>query len=349
MLKAQPLKRVPRASSREKAQLIGFLRSGAAAVVVLLLAALLTGALYQSVESFSDRRGLHAPGRLVAVDGYRMHLVCTGRGSPTVILEAGLGDSWTTWHKVQPAISGFTRVCSYDRAGMGFSDPRTGPPDSRRTAAHLHALLAAAGVALPYILVGHSVGGIHVRVFRMLYPREVVGVVLVDATPPDVEQRVGPDIAARLAPPSGLLTLASWTAPFGLPRLMHLCGASTPEMEAMQRTIECRRSYFQAVKADVSAMAAIAHDGRQAGALGATPLVVLSHDPNVGITGTVLPLRLRRVFETRWTLMQQELAGLSSQSNHVVASGSDHYVQEARPDLVIAGVRKVWNASKRLR
>ena len=85
--------------------------------------------------------------------------------------------------------------------------------------------------------------------------------------------------------------------------------------------------------------------GAGAGAVGDMPLVVLSHDTNVGLTGTLLPLPLRRVFETRWTSMQAQLAELSTRSTHIVASGSDHYVQEARPDLVIAGIRGVWDGA----
>jgi pimeloyl-ACP methyl ester carboxylesterase len=158
-------------------------------VLILLLGSI--GATYQSIESSRDRRMNPPPGRLVDVGGHKMHLDCTGQGAPTVLLESGLEDDWLVWYKVQPAISKLAQVCSYDRAGMGFSDPRPDQqPDSRTIAQNLHMLLANAGVNPPYVLVGHSLGGIHVRVFQNLYPADVVGMVLVDSGHPDQENRV---------------------------------------------------------------------------------------------------------------------------------------------------------------
>src|ERR1700739_1209538 len=128
-------------------------------VLVLLLAAL--GATYESIESSRDHRTSPPSGRLVDVGGHKMHLDCTGQGAPTVVLESGLWDNWVVWYKVQPAISKFTQVCSYDRAGLGFSDPRPDQqPDSHNIAYNLHTLLANAGINPPYVLVGHSLGGI---------------------------------------------------------------------------------------------------------------------------------------------------------------------------------------------
>jgi hypothetical protein len=124
-------------------------------VIILLLAAI--GATYQSIESSRDRRVNPPPGRFMDVGGHKMHLDCTGQGAPTVVLESGLWNDWVVWYKVQPAISKFTQVCSYDRAGLRFSDPRPDQqPDSRNIAHNLHTLLANAGVNPPYVLVGHS-------------------------------------------------------------------------------------------------------------------------------------------------------------------------------------------------
>jgi len=118
-----------------------------------------------------------------------MHLYCLGEGSPTVILESGLNDSWLYWYKVQPAVAKFTRVCSYDRAAVGWSDAQPGPPDIRNVALHLHSLLNNAGVKR-VVMVGHSIGGIHIRVYQNMHPSDVVGMVFVDSSHPDWKKRL---------------------------------------------------------------------------------------------------------------------------------------------------------------
>src|ERR687896_1704086 len=121
------------------------------------------------------------PGRLVDVSGdTRMHIYCTGEGSPTVVLDAGLNGGTMSWAKVQEQVSNHTRVCSYDRAGLSWSEPGPKPRTFMRIAVELHALLQAAGEQGPYVLVGHSVGAHTIRFFEQEYPTDVAGVVLVD-------------------------------------------------------------------------------------------------------------------------------------------------------------------------
>ena len=120
------------------------------------------------------------PGRLVDVGGIRMHIYCTGEGSPTIILDAGLNGGTMSWAQVQEQVSNHTRVCSYDRAGMSWSEPGTKPRTYMKIADELHVLLAASGEQGPYVLVGHSVGAHTVRFFVQKYPTDVAGVVLVD-------------------------------------------------------------------------------------------------------------------------------------------------------------------------
>ncbi len=121
----------------------------------------------------------------VDVGGYRLYLQCIGAGSPTVVLEAGLGSPSEVWGLVQPGVARFTRVCAYDRAGVGGSDAGPRPRTSGTIVAALHTLLRRAGVGGPYVLVGHSIGGFHARLYAHRYPREVAGMVLVDASHPD--------------------------------------------------------------------------------------------------------------------------------------------------------------------
>src|SRR5882724_20332 len=129
------------------------------------------------------------PGKLVSVNGFRLNLYCRGSGSPTVVFDSGWEDWAPSWSKVQPEIAKWTRACSYDRAGAGFSDPGPMPRTSVRIAQELRTALHRAGIAGPYILVGHSFGGDNVRTFADLYMRDVAGLVLVDADPGDVEPK----------------------------------------------------------------------------------------------------------------------------------------------------------------
>ena len=126
------------------------------------------------------------PGKLVSVNGIRLNLYCMGSGSPTVVFDSGWEDWAPAWSKVQPEVAKWTRACSYDRAGAGFSDPGPMPRTSVRIAQELRTALHHAGIAGPYILVGHAFGGDNVRTFADLYMREVAGLVLVDADSDDV-------------------------------------------------------------------------------------------------------------------------------------------------------------------
>src|SRR5246127_921567 len=150
---------------------------------ILLL--LILGAAYQILGSRMDARRSPEPGRLVDVGGYRLKINCAGSGSPTVVLESGLGDLLSEWRPIQLRISSFTRVCSYDRAGYGESDAGPLPRTSSQISSELHVLLQNAGEHPPFILVGHSFGGYNVRAFNGQYPNEVAGLVLADSTQED--------------------------------------------------------------------------------------------------------------------------------------------------------------------
>ena len=147
-----------------------------------LVGLLLLGLLSQALASAVDASHYLAPGKLVDIGGYRLHINCTGTGSPTVILDAGLGGTSLDWSKVQPAVAHFTRVCSYDRAGYGWSDTGPGPRTSQQIVKELHLLLVHAQVSGPYILVGHSLGGLNMRQYAYRYPGEVAEMVLLNAT-----------------------------------------------------------------------------------------------------------------------------------------------------------------------
>ena len=145
----------------------------------------IVGASYQILGSRIDARRSPEPGRLVDIGRYRLKINCAGSGSPTVVLDSGLGDLLSEWRPVQLRISSFTRVCSYDRAGYGESDAGPFPRTSLQISRELHTLLQNAGEHPPYILVSHSFGGYNVRIFNGKFPNEVVGIVLVDSPQED--------------------------------------------------------------------------------------------------------------------------------------------------------------------
>src|SRR5215467_2297278 len=132
--------------------------------------------------------------RLYDVGGYRLYMQCEGAGEPTVVLDAGLGADHSEWSAVEPRVSAFTRVCSWDRAGRGRSDKRagTGPVAVERIVSELHSLLMQARVAGPYLLVGHSTGGLDMRAYQLRFPDDVAGLVMVDSTPEQEELRGSP-------------------------------------------------------------------------------------------------------------------------------------------------------------
>lgn len=145
-----------------------------------LAALIAAGLIYQALGRYHDRRRFPPPGRLIAVGDRRLHLHEQGTGSPAVILEAGIAGSSLGWALVQPRIAAFTRVCSYDRAGLGWSDAAIAPPSVQQMFADLDAVLSVAGVPPPYVLVGHSFGGLLVRAYAHYKPENVAGLVLLD-------------------------------------------------------------------------------------------------------------------------------------------------------------------------
>jgi hypothetical protein len=151
-------------------------------LAVLALASIAGG--YETVRESIDAAAYPPPGQLIDVGGHRLHLNCTGSGSPTVVLEPGLGEVSPAMAWIAPAVAHDTRVCVYDRAGRGWSDPADGPQDAAQTAADLHTLLDRGHIPGPYVLAGHSFGGLYVLTFAATYPDQVAGLVLLDSTAP---------------------------------------------------------------------------------------------------------------------------------------------------------------------
>jgi pimeloyl-ACP methyl ester carboxylesterase len=259
---------------------------------------------------------------LVDVGGRKLMVHCTGQGSPTVILEAGSSIDSTYWIQVQSGSDRSYRVCSYDRANLGDSDPAPTPRTYLDMAHDLHALLVNAQIGGPYILVGHSGGGMIIRVFRDQYPEEVAGLVLVDSGHPDMGAR----LLAGLPSKSLLEAKAIRQWRIWLSWMSDSHGSLYKDREGLDN-----RPSNEQVKAAKS--------------LGDLPLVVISRSPDNTTMEGKLPLsaednaKLRQI----WQDMQRELAGLSSNSTHIIASHSGHMIPTEEPELIIEAINKLVN------
>jgi pimeloyl-ACP methyl ester carboxylesterase len=309
--------------------------------VLLVLALLLVaaGAVYENIAEARDRRFNPMPGKRLEVGGYKMHIDCTGEGSPTVILESGLGDTYVSWRKVQPQIAKFAHVCSYDRAGIGYSDSSSDPRTSQMIATQLHRLLQSAAIAPPYILVGHSMGGYTVRLFASLYRNEVAGMVLVDASHPDQQNRFPPELNNMMATQVRESEFLAYSMPFGIPRLLGLC-----DDDPVARAAECNFHSAREVVAELKSFPESAAQAATAGSLGDLPLAVLSHDPDK--PSADLSPDLAKPVNDAWEKMQEELAHLSTRGTQTIAKNSSHYIQFDRPEIVIDAVKSVVDEAR---
>lgn len=336
-------------------------------VAGLFVLLLLAGVVYQAVGAAQDARQFPPPGRLIEVDGYRLHIremqpENIAAGTPTVVLEAGIAASSLSWSKVQPEVAKFARVVSYDRAGLGWSDPSPRPRTPPHIVEELHALLKRANVPRPLVLVGHSFGGYCVRYYAHKFPHEVAGMVLVDAVHADewkqltaqqrrmirggvLFARIGlflcrlgfirfvlnrlergstgaPKLAARAFGPSAEKFLG---------RIVSEVRKLPPEVLPQVRAVWCQSRCHASMATYLAALPASAAVVATLGGLDAMPLVVLSgsHHP-----------------EERWG-EQQDLARLSSNSKHVVARESKHWVHLDEPELVVEAIREVVEAARK--
>jgi pimeloyl-ACP methyl ester carboxylesterase len=267
-----------------------WLKRGVAILGIILVALVIAGASYQSIATRIDVRKYPPPGQLVDVGGYKLHLYCTGTGGPTVVLDALFPGTVSNWAWVQPEIAKVTSVCAYDRAGLGWSDAGPEPRDARQHATELHALLTNAGVPGPYVLVGHSLGGLSVRMFADLYPDEVAGMVLVEGTNPDGWKRLG--LPEGVGTDTSVLKIGLILARFGVFRSGLLSFYTTDTDLPLQQQQELQ-AYFNSVKAleTVRAVAVSFSESleqvRNADNIGSKPLAVVLGSEGDGSLETV--------------------------------------------------------------
>ena len=334
-------------------------------ILVVLLGTLalllIVGALYQVLGTWRDRRRFPPPGRLLRFNKGRMHIYVTGEGTPTVVFESGMGASCLSWTQVQPEVAQFSRAVSYDRAGHGWSDQAREPRTAQQIAQELHALLDAAGVPGPYVLVGHSFGGYVNRTFTHMYRNEVVGMVLVDSVHPAEWENPTPEQLRTVEVGLRYAWIAAWLARLGFVRFcLARLARGSPRLgwaaasafgigvaSAVQRIAgEIRKlpapilpivralwsqpKNFMSLGQHVAALPVSAAQAAAANSLGDLPLVVLSGDHHAA----------------PYADWQRDLARLSSRGVQLVPGDSGHWIHLDRPELVTQVIREVVAAAR---
>ncbi|HVA26817.1 MAG TPA: alpha/beta hydrolase [Candidatus Baltobacteraceae bacterium] len=306
------------------------------------------------------------PQQMVDVGGHKLNLYCTGQGSPTVVLDAGEGETMFTWRKVQPKVAKFSRVCSFDRAGMGFSEGGPLPRDASAMVDDLHALLKNAGLQAPYILVGHSIAGLYVPLYADRYPHDVAGMVLIDPSFPNQDQ------VLEAASP----TMKRFAAE--APNAYHVCYEAAlhgdltagsdkyaicgfPAHAAALVNAQCRRegpASCELIRIEVAQLRRPAfwldlgsedaasgakdsgEDIKEQGSYGAVPLIVLTAANDTGGASPIPPGEMRAI-ESVWTAGHDRLARLSSVGVNFVISHTGHLIQDDRPNIVVSAIAEV--------
>src|SRR5215211_3946421 len=285
-------------------------------LVVVLLALAVAGALYQAIATERAERAYPPPGEMVDVGGYSLHINCVGQGSPTVVLDAGSGGFSAQWVLVQREVSGTTRVCAYDRAGMGWSEMCPQPRDARQISNELHALLGKAGIEGPYVLVSHSLGGMYMQTYTARYPEEVAGMALVDSSidtyqfsqRPEAQDSNEPQKQRSAVVPPLVRFGVSLPARLGIVRLMSKLDPASPELPPQQRAqIDALTPSTRQVTTTALEFLAPTQT-RRLGSLGNKPLAVVTAGKS----------------EPSWLKRQDKLATLSSNSIHRVVKGATH-------------------------
>ena len=277
-------------------------------------------------------------------DGRRIYMDCHGAGLPAVIFDSGSGGGFQAWTKVQPEIAKTNMACTYDRASIGVSDPGPLPRDAAAVARDMDALLTAAKIPAPYVLVGHSLGGIHVRQYANTHLDKVAGIVLVDPSGDNQRALFRAAIPRSVNDPLWTFDEENWRRCVTILR-GPLLPRSYPALK------ECMGNDLEFVDANLSGLHAMEHSSidqlaASRRSYGALPLIVLT----AGKSGVLPPeydAADQAAFEKVWADLHRDQASLSTIGERRIVSGAGHGIQADAPEAVIAAIRDVLAAAKR--
>jgi pimeloyl-ACP methyl ester carboxylesterase len=296
-----------------------WLGGGLAVLLVLILA----GGIYESLAEAADAKAYPPPGQMVDVGGYRLHINCTGNGSPTVVVDSGWGDSSAGWGWVQTEVAKSTRICTYDRAGMGWSEVSPKPRTAREFAKELHTLLANANEPSPFVLVGHSLAGYTVRVYAHDYPEEVAGLVLIDPQNLSISGVANP----QPAPKPGKTSLPALIARVGLVRLLSGVNQGLlPQDQQAYKALSVTPRWVQTALDESRGMTEGGAQARAVTTLGDLPLILLSRGKDMDADSAASQARYLQ---------------LSTNSQHLFADHSGHNIQIEQPEAAISAILKM--------
>jgi pimeloyl-ACP methyl ester carboxylesterase len=323
---------------------IDFLKRALFRTTLFVMVLATAGMIYQTAATESDQRKYPPPGELVNVDGYKMHIYCSGEGSPTIILDHAGGGSSMDWALIQPQLAEHTRVCAYDRAGYGWSDYNPAPRTLKQQVVELQGLLQGAHEQGPFILVGHSYGARVDRVFAANHPDEVAGIVLMDAGLLYDDPRYPAETLAEFESENNMIHTARWLAPLGVVRLLQplMSNSSFDFPGDAQRTNEsfsATSRYWRSLNDQTAALPTVFEEEHQVSSLGDIPLLVLlSSEPN-DATHKV------------WTQANIEMTDLSTHGSYEIVQGATHFSLVYRQDDAKAsadGILQVLNTVRKL-
>src|SRR5215212_5868160 len=282
--------------------------------VIAMLALASIGGGYQTVGAAADAKAYPMPGRLIDVGGHRLHLSCTGAGTPTVVLEPGAGEMSSNLGWITPAVARNTRVCVYDRAGRGWSEPASTAQDGAQIATDLHTLLERGHVPGPYVMAGHSFGCLYVLTFAARYPDQVAGMVLVDSTAPASAANPGTASSGHGGSSNGMSrvsALVSTSARLGLGRLYAQVdfGSLPPRSRAEVRASVATPSMLRSTIDEYVQASASSEQAAALRDLADKPLIVLTAGSG---------------HDAAWAAAQDRMARLSTNSVHRVVAGASH-------------------------
>jgi pimeloyl-ACP methyl ester carboxylesterase len=323
--------------------------------ILLLVLLILTGIVYEFTGRRQDQRRFPRQGQLVDIGGRGLNLNCTGQGSPTVILDSGLGVPAIGWKAVQSEVERFTRVCSYDRASVGWSEAGPLPRTSLQIVKELHTLLHNAGVPPPYVMVGHSLGGFNVRVYNGEYPDEVAGVVLVDASHEEAEERapasMNENAEKQKAQMKQLRRIAPFLTPIGIGRLLlkRAWGEKIlpPGFQSELAYLQLESKQLEAMINELDSFSEDAKEVRRSGTLGDKPLVVVTagREPVAAEVPPGMSKKDLDEYHRIWVSdLQVRLIRLSTRGKQIIVSDSGHMIPMEKPERVVGAIREVCNA-----